>query len=106
SAAKLYAPDSLVTTVFMIPVPVFVAVTVTPGIKAPLASATVPPTVALIVCEKPFWAIRIHSKNTMYVNFLRISPHSFKVGTASSKKARPKAISPEHVLEQRNVKFY
>src|SRR5215831_14877256 len=35
------------------PVPVFVAVTVTPGINAPDASETVPPTVALIDCPNP-----------------------------------------------------
>jgi hypothetical protein len=33
-----------------IPVAVFVAVTVTPGINAPVASETVPPNVALLVC--------------------------------------------------------
>src|ERR1051326_4526284 len=32
------------------PVWVFAAVTVTPGMRAPLASATVPPSVALLVC--------------------------------------------------------
>src|SRR5215471_14551774 len=35
------------------PVPVLVAVTVTPGINAPDASETVPPTVALIDCPNP-----------------------------------------------------
>src|SRR5437016_8516897 len=42
----------LLTTVLTIPVAIFVAVIVTPGSKAPVASATVPPTVALLVCAK------------------------------------------------------
>src|SRR5438105_2817293 len=59
----------------MIPVPVFVAVTVTPGISAPVASATVPPTVASLAWEKAFRDINRHSsKATAYIDFLVIYP--------------------------------
>src|SRR5438876_549176 len=47
--ANWYAPASFVRTVVTMPVPVFVAVTDTPGINAPEASETVPPRVALLV---------------------------------------------------------
>jgi hypothetical protein len=50
----------LLTTVVTTPVAVFVAVTDTPGIKAPVASWTVPPTVAFSDCEKA------HSDNTKH----------------------------------------
>src|SRR4029450_2577589 len=45
-----YAPASLLTTVDTTPVALFVAVIVTPGIKADVGSATVPLTVALLDC--------------------------------------------------------
>jgi hypothetical protein len=45
----LYVPVSFVTAVFTIPVPVFVAFTETPGINAPDASETVPPSTAFVV---------------------------------------------------------
>ena len=44
----LYAPASLLMTDVTTPVALFVAVIVTPGMSALLASATVPPTVALL----------------------------------------------------------
>src|SRR5262245_14438742 len=49
SEGKLYAPVSFVIVVDTIPVCVFVAVTITPGISAPDASETVPPRVAFVV---------------------------------------------------------
>jgi hypothetical protein len=56
-------------------VPVFVAVTVTPGIKALDGSATVPPTVALTVCPDPLTERNKHSSDTAtaHIDFLVIS---------------------------------
>jgi hypothetical protein len=50
----LYEPVSFVIVVDTIPVCVFVAVTVTPGINAFDASETVPPSVALVVWANVF----------------------------------------------------
>jgi hypothetical protein len=52
--ANWYAPDSLLRTVVTIPVATFVAVIVTPGIRAPVESDTVPPNVAFVVCENVY----------------------------------------------------
>jgi hypothetical protein len=51
---------------------VFVAVTVTPGIKAPEASETVPPNVALLVCANTYIAGTRRSRNADAVSFLMI----------------------------------
>src|SRR4051812_43486084 len=57
------------------PVPVFVAETVTPGIKAFDESPTVPPTEALIDCPNPLTERNRHSsdKATVHIDFLVIS---------------------------------
>ena len=60
--ANWYVPASLVSTVVTIPVALLAAVIVTPGIKAPLLSATVPPNVALVVCEAVYVEKMQHSK--------------------------------------------
>ena len=58
-----------------IPVPVFVAVTVTPGISAPDASDTVPPTVALVdwanACNEK---VRHSSNAAVKANFFTYTP--------------------------------
>src|SRR5262249_17813644 len=55
----LYVPVSFVTAVETTPVSTFVAVTVTPGIKAFAASETVPPRLALLDWLKPTPVMKI-----------------------------------------------
>ena len=64
----------MVITVLTIPVCVFVAVIVTPGIKAREASDTVPPSVAFVVCANAFEKKTQHSSiaaaNTLFIDLL------------------------------------
>jgi hypothetical protein len=61
-----------------IPVPVFVAVTVTPGINALLESETVPPRFAFVVCANVF-VNRTGSSNAAITKslFIKSSPTPF-----------------------------
>src|SRR5688572_17431355 len=51
------------------PVSVFFAVISTPGIRAPVASATVPVSVALMTCPNPADAIRSETRVTIQKRF-------------------------------------
>src|SRR5262245_57431511 len=71
----LYVPDSFVITLVTIPVCVFVAVTVTPGIKACEESWTNPPTDAFPVCANTLWAEPRHKDTIARTkSFLTITP--------------------------------
>src|SRR2546425_5936034 len=61
-------------TVLTMPVAVLVAVMVAPGIKAPVESETVPPTVALLVCANAYADRHRHSKVTGTKSLFMISP--------------------------------
>jgi hypothetical protein len=65
---------SFVRAVLMIPVSVFVAVIVIPGMRAPLASATVPPSVELLVCANNVVAAKRHRAATRAKRFLIVTP--------------------------------
>jgi hypothetical protein len=75
------------------PVPVFVAVTVTPGIKAFDGSATVPPTEALIDCPNPLTERIKHSSDTAtaHIDFLVIS--TFLLSLPRLRRRIPKSSS-------------
>src|SRR5262249_2163136 len=81
-------------------VPVFVAVIVTPGIKALDGSATVPPTEALIDCPNPFTERNKHSSDTAtaYIDriFILHPPLVLLTGANSIKPERNKQ-SPTYV---------
>ena len=64
---KLYVPDSLVSSLDTTPVFTSVAVTVTPGIRAPDSSCTVPLTRAKLACAKAE-AIRLRHNMIVAVN--------------------------------------
>ena len=70
----MYAPASLLITLVTTPVPSFVAVTVTPGIRASLESETVPLTVALVDWPNTI-ADNKRLKKTVAASFRMFIPH-------------------------------
>jgi hypothetical protein len=58
----------------MMPVSVFVAVMVTPGTNAPVESATLPPSVELLVCASAGVPTQRHAAMTAAKRFLMIHP--------------------------------
>lgn len=71
-------------SLFTIPVCVFVAVMLTPGINAPVESATVPPNVAFVVCGKPFGESNTHRNSTAKTKVVLITPPQVRKRIESS----------------------
>ena len=71
-------------SLFTIPVCVFVAVMLTPGINAPVGSATVPPNVAFVVCAKTYGENSRHRNSTAKATGFLITPPQVRKRIASS----------------------
>src|SRR5436309_846472 len=91
------------------PVAVFVAVTVTPGIKALVESETVPPRVAFVVCANVFVKKTQSSIAAIKKSLFMILPHTYKsrhLDSFSADKQRAESLGSVLPTASGRYKFF
>src|SRR5579872_4474552 len=83
-SGAVYSPISLVVTVRLNPVPLFVIVTVAWGTTAPVGSLTTPLIAPVIVCAQSGVAIRTSAKAIMNIKLLHRCIYRLRYSTVAA----------------------